>query len=304
MDVDFRASAVALGAALFNAKVAAAAHQVLGPVTLTEEAGEQLQATLRLGEGGDLDLAGLYQPMLARETNRTKGTPTPIADNTIELMDAVAEREGAVLHLLTARDEIAQAAVLLAAADRTRYLTPRLHAEMTSELRWPGDPSPDTGIDVRSLELDPGDLAVLDVLRRPDVVVHLARWNAGTALGEYVRERVLDSSALAVITVPGDALTDHARGGSAAEAVWITAQQHGLAVQPISPVFLYAHGVGDLDVLSTTFANELGQLQKEFRELAHVRHGESMVLVLRFAAGGPTSVRSRRSFDRVRLIAG
>lgn len=142
MDVGFRASAVALGAALFNAKVAAAAYQVLGPVTLTEDAGAPLQATLRLGDGGDLDLAGLYQPMLARETNRNKGTPSPIADDTIELVHMVAEREGAVLHVLTARDEIARAAVLLAAADRTRYLTPRLHAEMISELRWPGDPSP------------------------------------------------------------------------------------------------------------------------------------------------------------------
>ena len=42
-------------------------------------------------------------------------------------------------------------------------------------------------------------------------------------------------------------LADYARGGSAAEAVWIAAQQHGLAVQPISPAFLYARDDDELN---------------------------------------------------------
>jgi hypothetical protein len=189
---------------------------------------------------------------------------------------------------------------ILAAAECTRYLMPRLHADMVSELRWPGDPCPDTGIDVRSLELDPRDLAVLDILRRPDVMAHLAQWNAGTALGEDTRRRVVASSAVAVISVPGGALTDYARGGSAAEAVWITAQQRGLAVQPISPV-LYARDVQDLTELSTAFANELGDLQKEFQQLVQIPAAASPALVLRFAVGDPASVRSHRNLDRVYL---
>ena len=58
---------------------------------------------------------------------------------------------------------------------------------MIAELRWPGDPLPDTGIDIRSLEFEPGELAVVDILRRPDVMANLARWNAGSALGEGTR---------------------------------------------------------------------------------------------------------------------
>ena len=74
LDVEYRASAVALGAAVFNAKVAAAAHQVLGPVSITEGAGGvPLQATLQLRDGTDPQLAGLYDAMLARETNRRLG---------------------------------------------------------------------------------------------------------------------------------------------------------------------------------------------------------------------------------------
>ena len=122
---------------------------------------------------------------------------------------------------------------------------------MIAELRWPGDPLPDTGIDVRSLELEPGDLAVVDILRRPDVMANLARWNAGSALGEDTRRLVAASSAMAVISVTGGSLTDYARGGAAVQSVWITAQQQGWPSQPISPIFLYARGVEDLAEVST-----------------------------------------------------
>ena len=254
MDIGYRGSAVALGAAIFNARVAAAAQQVLGPANFTEAVdGVPLTATLHLGDGADPQLAALYDAMLAREANRRLGTAQPIADGTMRILHDAAERGGARLHVLTESDDIARAATIIAASDRARYLTPGLHSEMIAELRWPGDPLPDTGIDIRSLEFAPGELAVVDILRRPDVMDHLARWNAGSALGEGTRRQVAASSALAVISVPGGSLTDYAVGGSAAEAVWITAQQHGLAVQPMSPIFLYARGRDDLDLASTGF---------------------------------------------------
>ncbi len=303
MDVGFRGSAVALGAALFNAKVAAAAQHLLGPVSLLNDVGGvPLQATLHLRAGDDPELAALYEPMLARGTNRRVGTPQPIPAYTIELLHTIAARDGAQLSLITEPNDIARAATIFAAADRTRYLTPQLHADMVSEMRWPGNPSPDTGIDVFSLELDREDLAVADILKRPDVMAHLAQWNAGAALGEDTRRRVLASSAVAVISVAGGTLTDYARGGSAVEAVWITAEQRGLAVHPISPVFLYASDAEDRTELSTPFADELGDLQQEFRQLVRIPADVSPVLVLRFAVAGPASVRSRRNIDRVRLL--
>ena len=62
IDVGLRGSAVAVGAAVFNARVAAAAHRVLGPVSLAEnDDGVPLQAVLELGDASDSDLAGLYQ---------------------------------------------------------------------------------------------------------------------------------------------------------------------------------------------------------------------------------------------------
>ena len=296
VDVKLRSSAAAVGAALFNARVAAAKHHVLGPARFLEGADPStpLRAELRLADGTDPELAALHDAMLARETNRHLGSRQPVAAEIVAELQSVAEREGARLRLLTEPDDVEAAAGILAAADRVRYLTPRLHAELVEEIRWPGDPSPDTGLDIRTLGLDPEDLAVLGILQRPDVMAHLARWQGGSALGDYTRDRVCASSALGVVTVSGQTLADYARGGSAAEAVWIAAQQRGLAVHPVSPLFLNVRSADELTELSEPFASHLSELQQAFYGLTDQQSDYAQVMVLRFAYAPPTAHRSRR----------
>ncbi len=302
MDVGLRGSALAVGAALFNVRVAAAAHGVLGPVDVAEDVdGIPLRAELTLGTGEDPALAELYRPMLARETNRRHGIAQPIDDGTIELLVAAARHEGAHLRVLSSETELAHAATIFAAADRIRYLTPHLHGEMFAELRLPGDPEPDTGLDIRTLELDASDQAMLEILRRPDVMGRLADWNAGAALGDDTRDRIRASSALAVITVTGDSLADYVRGGAATEAVWILAQREGLSVQPLSPVFIHARTSAELAKLSPPFADELIRLHGDFLRLTQTAPDDALVLALRFSAAPPASVLSRRSASRVHL---
>jgi molybdopterin/thiamine biosynthesis adenylyltransferase len=304
MDVGFRASAVALGAATFNMRVAAAAHSVLSSVSFDEgDTQTALRGTMVWGRGDDPGLAKLYQPMLLRQTNRHRGTAAVVEPATADLLEAVTASEGARVHLVTDREKIAAISDILARADRIRYLTPRLHADMISELRWPADPSPETGIDVRSLELDAGELAALELVRRPDVMVELARWDGGEMLGNITRERVAASSAIAVIVVDGPALTDYARGGAALEALWINAEQCGFGVQPVSPVFLYAHNDTDVQILSPAYAEQLHSLQQAFRALLGISAGEYEVLLLRLIDGPPPSVSSRRRALRVTLCA-
>lgn len=294
MDVAYRGSAVAIGAATFNARIVAASRGALGPVSFTEDdADVPLRATITLGDGRDDALADLYGPMLARETNRHRGTPTPLSTATVAALEDAAQAEGGVLRLLTERADIERAAAILAATDRIRYLQPRLHAEMISELRWPDEDVSD-GLDIRGLELDPADIATLDILRRGDVMARLAQWDAGHALGEDVTKRVLGSSGLGVVTMAGHTLTDYARGGAAVEAVWIAAQLHGIGIQPVSPVFLYAHDDGDLAELAAQHVPELRSLQQQFRDLTGTEPGEGQALVLRFIHAPRPSVRSRR----------
>ncbi len=305
MDVGHRASAVAVGAAAYNARIAAAANGILGPLSIQPgDAACPLRAVLRLGSESDPELAGLYEAMLARETNRHHGKQPALPDDVVESLHAAARVEGARLHLLTDPDVVADAADILAQSDRIRYLTPRLHAEMISEVRFPGDPAQDSGIDVTSLELAPADLVKLDVLRRPDVMAHLDEWGLGDALGSDTRERIRASSCLAVISTTGTELTDYARAGAAVEAVWVLAQRLAIAVQPVSPVFLYAHDDEDLATLSPARVSTLRRLRDDFRALCAVEPEESTALVLRLSEAPATSVVSRRrAFDTSSLLA-
>ena len=62
----------------------------------------------------------------------------------------------------------------------------------------------------------------------------------------------------------------------------IAAQQGGLIIQPLSPVFFYACCAEELAELSRSFANELGDLQQEFRRLERIPVEAYPALVLRF----------------------
>nr|WP_280834005.1 Rv1355c family protein [Mycolicibacterium frederiksbergense] len=295
MDVGYRGSAVALGAAAFNAQVAAAAHGLTGEVHWSRgDEGTPLCGSAEFTPGSAPALAELYRPMLARETNRLRGNSEPIPAAVLDSLRTAARDQGARLTILHDPAEIETAAGILAETDRIRYLTPTLHREMMSELRWPGDPEPDCGLDVTTLGLDPTDLVVLDILRRPEVMAKLSDWNAGAALGDDTYERVTSSSALAVVSVRGRRLTDYALAGSAVEAVWVAAQQHGLAVQPVSPVFLYAHDDDDRRELSDGHADALRDLQYAFRRLTTAERDEAQALVLRLSYAPSPSVRSRR----------
>jgi hypothetical protein len=166
---------------------------------------------------------------------------------------------------------------------------------MMSELSWPGQDRLDLGLDVRTLELGPADLAKLAVARRADVMAALASWNGGRALGQPTRDSVRSSSAIAVVTIKGREPVDYVRGGAAAERLWIRAQARGLGVQPVSPVFLFAQSADDFTTLvGTPYRGELTRLAHQFRSLSGVPHDEEFALILRLSHAPLPTARSQR----------
>ncbi|MDJ0414946.1 Rv1355c family protein [Rhodococcus opacus] len=300
MDVGYRGSYVAVGAALHNARIAASAAGLLGAVTVRDGDLGLPVATMTFGSGTDRELTDRYEHMLDRTTNRRPGVPRPLDDTQVGLLSDAASREGARLCLVTDRDDIATIGAILAESDRIRFLTPTLHREMIGELRWPALDSVETGIDVRALELDSAELSTLALLRRPDVMERLGAQDAGQALGKSTADRVASSSAIAAVAIPGSTLRDYVRGGQATECVWICAQALGLAVQPISPVFLYGVESAELEQLSPRYAAPLERLRKELFDVVGAKAGEALALVLRLSHAPGPSVRSERLADRVR----
>ncbi|MFC0448308.1 Rv1355c family protein [Rhodococcus jostii] len=300
MDVEYRGSYVAVGAALHNARIAASAAGLLGAVTVHDGEPGLPVATVTFGSGSEPELTDRYEHMLDRTTNRRPGVPRPLDDAQAGLLAESASREGARLCLVTDRDDIAAIGAILAESDRIRFLTPTLHREMIGELRWPPIDSLETGIDVRALELDSAELSTLALLRRPDVMEHLGAQDGGRALGKSTADRVASSSAIAVVAIPGSTPRDYVRGGEATESVWIDAQALGLAVQPISPVFLYGVERAELERLSPRYAAPLERLRQELFDVVGAKAGEALAMVLRLSHAPGPSVRSERRADRVR----
>ena len=298
MDVAYRGSYVAIGAGAFNATVAAARHHRKATVTtFPAGAGQGPVVSISLGEGTDPELAELYPAMVRRITNRHYGQVTALDSALVGALHAQAASMDATLHLVIDRCQVAQLADVLAASDRVRFLTPDLHSQMMSEMRWPGLERAADGIDVAALGMDATDLAKLEVAARAEVMAQLAGWGGpvGAALGDNTRDRVNASSAVAVLTVDDGRPADYVRGGMAMEHLWISAEQHGLAVHPVSPVFLYARNEDDLRGLSTPFAQELAVLQQQFGNVVGLGQSEVPILVLRLSSETPAAtVRSQR----------
>ena len=174
-----RGSYVAIGAALFNARVAAAAMGRLGPVALLPRRADAPTSSppSTLGRDGDPELAALYPDVLrpgsptaavARPSRSTRRSPGRLA--------AAAAAEGAACTWSPTEDRLGQPAPRsCGASERIRFLTERLHREMIGELRWPGDDlatghrRPHPGARARS------EQAALRVVRRSDVMELLER---------------------------------------------------------------------------------------------------------------------------------
>jgi len=295
MDVAFRGSYVAIGAALFNARCRAAADGLLGPAQVFPSGDDGPVAVLYLAGDHDDALAGLAHHLEARCSNRREGDGSAIEAGEAKALSAASAAEGGRLHLVTDPNALEACAGVLASSDRLRFLTPALYRDMLHELRWPGHDTLEFGIDVRTLELDPADLASFAIVRRPEVVDQLAAWDLGQALGDATRAHVRSSAALAVITVDDSTPSAYVAGGQAVERLWLEATRLGLAVQPISPAFLFALNAPDLaGLVGREKTTELSELSDRFRAAVGLENTEHLCIVVRLFRAPPPSVRSLR----------
>ena len=130
MDVAFRGSYVGIGAAAFNAQVAAARHSLLASLT-------EFPDGSRFGRRGvhRLVAAGPIRHWRTLPGRWSIGSPIAISAGAEALdagigrtgLHAAAIRPGAQLHLITDRPELARSPTSSAESDRIRFLTPLLH---------------------------------------------------------------------------------------------------------------------------------------------------------------------------------
>ncbi|MBW4030531.1 MAG: Rv1355c family protein [Acidobacteria bacterium] len=296
MDVRHRASYLAIGAALFNARVAAAALHMVGQVQLFPESKSSLHvATLHLGEGMDPEIERLEPYLLSRSANRRIGHAVALDPAQLDMMSRAVEKEGALLRVATDRERIVRLGAMLAEADRMRFLIPEIHSQMMHEVRWPGHDSLEEGLDVRTLEMDPGSLGMMQLLGRADVMDNLREWRAGRVLGLRTQAAINSSSGVMMLTVPRVEPQWYVRAGAAMERLWLLGESLGLAMQPVIPLYMFANSEEELIELGgERRLHELSEQSERFREAWNISDNEAPSMVFRVFQAEAPSVHSIR----------
>ncbi|MBE7160339.1 MAG: Rv1355c family protein [Williamsia herbipolensis] len=287
-DVAGRASAVAIGAAARNMAVAAGAR---GRSTSVAIAGDSARIALSGDRTeptpGAIDGAAA---VFARRSTREAGDGSPLSPAEVDALQA--STTAGTVRVVTDRDRIDRAAAVLGVDARVRHLVPGVHGEWAAAIRHPGEVAP-TGIDAHALGLPTAARALVPLLTRGDVMAHLAAWDAGQGLGAPTAAVVASASALVVVTAAGWSVDDFARAGDVAEAVWIAATAAGLGVCVTQPIAVYARDDADREAISPDWAQQLGAVDRDFRDALGVAD-DPLALVLRVVRGTGSAPVSRR----------
>jgi len=299
LDPDAMGSVLALGAAAENLVLAAAAIGLAADVepfpdglpsgTAVPDGTVVFRAHLRRApavRAPELDWVG------RRSTNRRQAAPQPLTPYQITSLSAAAASHGLWLQLLTDPAELTELGRILGEGDRLRFLSPVLRAELLGELRWsPAEAlQTGTGIDLATLELPAADAATIRLLRREDAFERLSRvGGAGSTFTKAARTTFAATSAVGMLSAPGDGADAYFHGGRGLEHVWLTASSLGLALHPYTALVYLFRGLERRSERAT-----LAGLRRELDAVVARRDGASELMLFRLTHAGPPSARSAR----------
>lgn len=279
------AARLALGAAIENAVIAAAARDHATDVVLEPDpADPAVVARLRFqpSDAPAIERMAAWLPAVtARRTDRRLGMREELADDDAIALSAAAAVHECSLQLRTDPAELFELGSLLGAGDRVRMLNPALHHDMIGELRWDDDEARETadGLTLSSLGLPPGLDVGLRLLARPDVADVLRRLDVGHRLELGAVARAATASALCLLTTQDPSPLGWLRGGRAMQRVWLAATRRGLAMQPMTAMLHMLELVdAGVDILEESEVDTLQQLRKRMYRVFDAPTGAALML--------------------------
>lgn len=243
----------------------------------------------------------------SRHTNRKKGDGRTIAPDVLkEIVDAAKQRGISDVKVITDKERMEKIAGIAGKAERLRMFIPQGHSDLFDrELRWDEESAMSTkdGLDIRTLDLGVKDQVGFRVIKDSRAISLVSQWNAGKALERMTRELMDSASALLLIT--GSQFSPEAcvNAGRAIERLWLTAEKHGVALQPVmAAVFHFArlrHGKGE--GLPDNVRKEFEQLHTEFIDTFNLSltAEEPLFLVRVFYAGTPVVKAVRLDIENI-----
>jgi len=232
-------------------------------------------------------------------------TNAVIPGGDLELLSAAVHSvAGARLEWRTDAAVRAELAHLVGAADRLRILTPVMHHEMVSEIRWTSsevEASRD-GIDIETLGLSASDRAGLELCRDWSSLQLLSEMGLGRNLEKMSAKHVNSAPAIGLITIPGTGAAQHFHAGRAVQRMWLMAAKIGIAVHPMTalPYFFARLLRGGGQGFPQWAVTELRTLRSRFELCFQPIPGAAEVFLFRIGvAGGIVKGSLRRPVEEV-----
>lgn len=304
LDFAYSASYLALGAAVENVVLSAAAMGLTTQIELLDADGSERVCDLRFTRQTPTDLpAELANQIERRCTNRRLGNPKDtIVPASLERIRAAATRSGANLQLVTDARALAEIGAVVGVCDRIRLCGELMHRELMAEVRWTPEEAARTGdgVDVGTLEVNGAQVWLLKRLSNYRNVRALMRLGVEKPFEEMGAESVRKSSAVGLLTVSGTRSSDYFRGGRALSSVWLTTSALELGFQPLAVVpYMFARLLR-----GSGYTAEQEQLLRAQRErlgkVLQLRDDAAEVMMFRLSNVEPPSTRSqRRPLDAV-----
>lgn len=318
IDVGRLASIVGVGSFTENVAIAAEALGLEHEVTLLEP-DEESAPLVRFSFTGRREPGApppLHAAISTRATNRKPWDGTPIDAADVDAIRASVQAVGGDaegdeppsydLCAVSAEDDKRAVAKVLGEADVVRTFNRAFHEQMLSEMRWTEDEAKQTldGIDVGTLELPPGDLSGLKMMRHRLFVSVFVTKNRVRAMAEAGLTR---SSHLCSVVMPEAArpaqLLD---AGRALQRAWLTATTRGLSVQPwcVLPMFVL-RAEREPDTLPPAEVAKILDIGRRFDALMGISKGRRAIFTFRLSRADPPSVLAlRRPWDAFTEITG
>jgi hypothetical protein len=304
LDFEHSASYLALGAAVENIAISAAAAGFGTQVELLDADGSERVCDLRFTR----DLTPDAQPELSdqierRCTNRRLGdNQRQIAPSSLARLSRAAQRHGASLQLVSEPKALAEIGQVVGVCDRIRLCGELMHRELMAEVRW----SPDhaarmaDGVDVQTLEVNRAQIWLLRRLSSYRNVRGLMRLGVQKPFEQMGAESVEKSSAVGLITVPGCTSRDYFQGGRALESVWLSTSALELGFQPLAVVpYMFARLLRGTGYTPAQQAELVAQ-RARLASVLQLRDEAAEVMMFRLSVVAPPSARSlRRPLDAV-----
>jgi hypothetical protein len=190
-----------------------------------------------------------------------------------------------------------QLGAILGEADRLRFLSQVMHADLLREIRWTAEEAGRTrdGLDLATLEFVPTDLAVFQILASWPTMDRVSRLGGGKALTRASKKAMAGACGAALLTMPGVSHASYLEGGRALQSVWLAATLRGIGVHPLGLPYMFAR-------LERTFPTGYDEaqercmraLREEFRAIFAVPADHAEIILLRFVRAAPSAVRSLR----------